>query len=405
MTRDPALKALARAVSATDDPRVLRIVAAVDALSKRGDADALIAPLRPRLQALRPPRPLRFARLLFQPFDPVIVPAPRWRPGQPAIPRTALTPVAEHVRSELGGKAADIEAGLAGKTTADAATVSQLGRILWPLAAPVLAAPHLPALWGTTELGDPVYPPLAGDIAAILAEAPALDQFCSESALGVHGPGSDNARSLLGRIANARPAALPAMTALLLARVPGAMEELPSAASGPEGAALQAAKSLASDALLRQLDQDGGTETQLAQGTVADAGAAAGRIAALLRQLDASAGKQHRDAARGLMQRLDAGCRSRFATCLESEFLAPLLAPGFPPPAAALETAARGLRILETQGRQIGSARLYDALLEKAVEAVAASASAERIGRSGQVRLVEILAGPDAALGLAAFGA
>lgn len=401
MTRDPSFRALAREVSVADDPRVLRIVAAVDALGRRGDADGLIAPLRQRLQTLRPPRPLRFARLLFHPFDPVIVPAPRWRPGHPAIPRTAITPVAEHVRTAMGGEAADIDRAIAGKTTADTATIVRLGRTLWPLAATIMAAPHVPGLWETTGLGDPAYPPLAGDIAAILAEAPALDAFCAEAALGLHGPGSGALRSLLGRLAKARQSALPMTMAMLLARAPDALRNLPAASAGAEAAAWQAAKSRATDAVLRQLDVDGGTEAQLASGSLADAGSAAARIASMLAQLDESGDRQRRDTARGLLQRLDAGCKARFVAGLEGEFLAPLLTTAGRPPVRTLEAAARGLRMLETQGRRIGSARVYDALLEKAVEAIEKGTTADRIGPAGQIRLVEILAGPDAALALA----
>ncbi len=401
MTHDPSVRTLAREVSAADSKRVLRIVAAVDALGDRGDADALIAPLRPRLQTLRPARPLRFARLLFHPLDPVIVPAPRWRPGQPAIPRTALTPIADHVRRALGPEIAGIEAAIAGKTTADTGLIALAGRTLWPLAADTLAAPHIPALWETTGLGDPVYASLAGDIAATLKEAGALDAIYSETALGLNGSGSDAMRSLLARIGRERPSALPMVIAIVMAWAPEALRSLPTASAGAEGAKVQSALNTATDAVLRQLDVDGGAEAQLANGSLAESGAAACRIATMLRQLDETGGKQRRDATRGLMQRLDSGCKARFVAGLEGEFLAPLLANQTEPPVTALETAARGLRILETQGRRIGSAPVYDALLEKAVHAVETSAMTGRIGRAEQVRLVEILAGPDAALALA----
>jgi hypothetical protein len=44
------------------DAQIARVVAMVDAMPERGSADALIAPLRPRLAALRPTRPLSFTR-------------------------------------------------------------------------------------------------------------------------------------------------------------------------------------------------------------------------------------------------------------------------------------------------------------------------------------------------------
>ncbi len=67
------IRAVTREVAGADDARVMRIVATVDAMSARGPADELIVPVRHRLAALRPPRPLRFARLLFYPLDPLIV--------------------------------------------------------------------------------------------------------------------------------------------------------------------------------------------------------------------------------------------------------------------------------------------------------------------------------------------
>jgi hypothetical protein len=96
--RDPAVRALTGEIAGAGDHQIMRIVAMVDAMTSRGVADAVIAPLRHRLTRLRPPRPLRFGRLMFHPLDPLIVPAAHWRPGRQAIPRTALMAMAEHVR-------------------------------------------------------------------------------------------------------------------------------------------------------------------------------------------------------------------------------------------------------------------------------------------------------------------
>ena len=54
--RGAELRQLKRELLAADDQRVRRLVALVDRISVRGEADSLIAPLRPRLAMLRPPR-------------------------------------------------------------------------------------------------------------------------------------------------------------------------------------------------------------------------------------------------------------------------------------------------------------------------------------------------------------
>jgi len=67
---------------------------------------------------------------------------------------------------------------------------------------------------------------------------------------------------------------------------------------------------------------------------------------------------------------------------------------------AALETAARRLRALETEGRRIGSGDTYDALLRQAAASVTVAGAGEARSLAHTVRLVEILAGPEAALAL-----
>jgi hypothetical protein len=64
----------------------------------------------------------------------------------------------------------------------------------------------------------------------------------------------------------------------------------------------------------------------------------------------------------------------------------------------ALEAAARGLRVLETEGRVVGSGSTYDMLLDKAAEAIKDRSMQDRLSRVDQIRLVEILNGPEAAL-------
>ena len=55
------IRSLNRHLVSAQDVKILKVVAMVDALPARGDADSLIAPLRPRLAQLRPRRPLSAA--------------------------------------------------------------------------------------------------------------------------------------------------------------------------------------------------------------------------------------------------------------------------------------------------------------------------------------------------------
>jgi hypothetical protein len=398
----PAIRALTREIVEASDPRIMRVVAMVDAMIDRGPADQLIAPIRPRLATLRPPHPLRLFRMTFHPLDRLIVPAARWRPGQQAVPRTALMPMAEHVRLAMGAEATAIEAAIAGRTTADTELIARLGRSLWPAAAAVLADSAIPDTWDATDLGEAAYRPLAGVVAAMLTEAAALDTLCADSATGLLPPAPETVAALLNRVATMNQAALPMMITLLLDRLPEVASMLPNIQEGKQGAVIRAAMDDAADFLLGQLDQPAGTtETRIASGTLAEAGAAASRIATLLAQLETPNAKpRRRDRLRSVRQRLDAGCKARFVSAMQDELLTPLQDAGQPADLRALESTARGLRVLETEARVVGSGPTYDMLLGKAVEAIKGSAMRDRLGLADQLRLVEILSGSDAALAM-----
>ena len=401
-TRDPQIRALTRDIADAPDPHIKRIVAKVDAMASRGPADALIEPLRQRLRMLRPPRPLRFGRLLFYPLDTLVVPAARWRRGRNAIPRTALMPIAEHVRTTMGDEARPIEAGIQGRTTADIDLIERLGRTLWPAAARILASDTIPATWSRTELGDAVYLPLAAKIAALLAQIVPLGALCAKTAHGLLPPDMEKIGTMLGQVAATTPGALPMLLAVVLTRLPGAAGSIVPDYGGPKAAMIETALDQATDQVLRQLDEEEGVEVRIAAGTMTDAAVAAGGIATLLQQLDAMPRKsQQREQLRTLRQRLDASCRARFTIGLPEEFLTPLQNLGNPPATADvrdLETAARGLRVLETEARAVGGGASYDFLLRKAAEAVKDTAMRDRLTEVDQLRLMELLLGVDAAL-------
>jgi hypothetical protein len=400
--RDPAMRALSQEILDAGDPQIMRIVATVDAMTQRGKADMLIEPLRLRLAMIQPPRPLRFVRLMFHPLDLLIIPASRWRPGQQALPRTALMPMADHVKLAMGEAAIAIEAEIAGHTTLDTDLICRLGQSLWSTAAAILAKTPMPKTWDSTELGDLSYRPLANAVATLLAETATIETLRAESATGLLPPQPAVIAAILSRVARSNKPVLPMMIAVLLDRLPEAAGLLPAANMGPEAAATHAAMEEATELLLRQLDREDGIETRIAAGTLGEAGAVASRVATLLKHLDSGNAKpQRRERVRAVRQRLDADCKLRFAAGLQNELLAPLLQVGLSPDASDLhgmEAAARGLRMLETEGRIVGSGSTYDLLLEKAAAAIKGDAMKDKLSLADRMRLVEILRGPDAAL-------
>nr|WP_294521094.1 hypothetical protein [uncultured Rhodopila sp.] len=398
--RSRDIRAVSRDVAGADNARVLRVVATVDAMSARGSADELIAPLRQRLAVLRPPRPLRFPRLMFHPLDPLIVPAGRWRPDRPTIPRTALTPLAECVRAAMGREAGAIESAINGRTTAATDLIAAQGRLLWPLAGRLLISAAAPASWSETGFAAGIFAPLARRTGVLLSQMGAFDRLCTETARGLLPPRADSLHAILREIAAADESALPMMVTLLLHRLPEAAALLVAGQPGSHGAALKTTADQTVDRMLEQLARKEGAAAELAATSLEEAGAATRRIATLLRQLEEGTVTPARRAQLKLVrQQLDAGCRVRFAAGLRDEVLAPLLAGGSPD-VRVLEIAARDLRALETEARVVGGGSAYDLMLRQAADAVQALPAEGGPGRTDRIRLVEILAGSEAALAM-----
>jgi len=123
------LSGLATDLREASDAALIRVTQVIDKLAERGEADRILDAVRPRLNALRPQRPAGFARVLFNPLQPLIVPTAGWRPMDAAIPRGIILPVADLIRSELPDIAATDRA-LAGG--------AQLGLAIWAEAAAIL---------------------------------------------------------------------------------------------------------------------------------------------------------------------------------------------------------------------------------------------------------------------------
>jgi hypothetical protein len=398
-----ALRGLARGLEQAQDAKLMRAVAVIDNLTERGAADQLMDPLRSRLAKLRPARPLRLARLLFMPLDTAIVPPAGWRPGTGTIPRNALDPIARTVRRELGVTGAEIEALTAGKTTRDSTAVRQAGKILWPAAARILAAAPAPEGWSEAGLAPAVYAPLAGAIATVLDQVPAIEELACILAPG-HEEAEDRLAELLSAWASHSSGAIAMLLSVLLRRAPAAASLIQRlVAPGGRLAAeqkLRTAGTQVSAILLDRFESPGTAEAAMGAVALAEAGGEARRLASLLEQLEGTLGGKDRTRLQDVRRRMDEGCRAQFAGALQTELLDPLRSAAAamdPARQKDLEAAARQLRNWETAGRHIGGAAGYDAILDEAAAAIGGEAE---LSVSRRVRLVEVIAGPDAAMKL-----
>jgi hypothetical protein len=402
-----AIREVSRNLVEARDVQILKVVAMVDAMPNRGAADQLIAPLRGRLAQLRPPRPLRFARLLFLPLDPLIVNAARWRVEQPAIPRSAIPSLAAAVAMDLGAVGRKVMAMIEGHTIQDLEVVAEAGALLWPRAGALLADAKQPADWGTTGLSTPVHKILARRIGTLLSQAERLQRWIADAAQGLTPPEALSVQAMLEAAIRCDPDAQPMIIALMLARIPEVAPVLLRVATliGQRGGtSMRHAGEQAADMLLDQLEAPGGTEAHLGGRDLAEAGVTVRRLTSLLGALQGEfLSPDRRDRLVEVKERIKVGCQALFTERLASDLLDPLRActsTSGPEAGWELETAARGLRALETEARRAGGAKTYDVLLGRAADAVREITDNGGLERVGGLRLMEIVAGPEVALAL-----
>ncbi len=395
-----AVRAVGRELAAAQADKIAQVVAMVDALPSRGAADSLIAALRPRLAQLHLPRPLGLARLLFTPLDPVLVAAPGWRRGSPAVPRTVLAPLAAVVRAGLGPEAAALDARLGGRSVSDATVVLAEGRTLWPRAATALRASACPAGWASqTGLAATDHAPVCRAVALALSEAADL----AHAATCAEPFAPDSAR--IGRwvgVSGGDDAALATLLAIALTRLPQAetvLDRFEADAAEADRPALRRARELAAAFVLGRLEAAPGLG-----GSVIQAADEAHRSAVLLDAMTERAQSHPGQRARVQQVRrtLDESCRSRFQAALEADLVVPsaLDQDEADEAVSALERAARALHRFEQAARRIGGAEFYDRAVRDAAARVGGGQGA--LSRMDRARLTELLLGPDAAMAVLA---
>ncbi len=412
--RSRGLLDLSRDLRDASDSAILRVTQVIDTLPERGAADRLLDGLRPRLSALRPPRPPALSRVLFWPLQPVILAPGAWRPGTVGIPRSMITPITALVRTHLPD-AGSVEAALAAGREPDDQ--------LWQDAASILTTVPLPADWESvafqvqTGIKPQALQPLLVVIRLAFAHARLLRQIGSEPE-----PAAEASRPLLLDAARSGPLSWSTMLTLLFeqTRAPGPLLRQVIELARASGFARQLEGGLQQvvDAVIDRLDQaDAGSSPRAAPGSAAEAGP--GRA-----QTDEALRTQARRAARlagfcamraempavgRLTQRrrqVAAECAAEFADGLRGATAACVPA-GTLDPQAEQEAAERlearllALRELDLAARPLGEAQGREQLLSQAATFYAGADAPDWLTRADRLRLCEILVGAEAALRLA----
>ncbi|MCA3405835.1 MAG: hypothetical protein INF54_00755 [Roseomonas sp.] len=130
-----AVEGLATSLSNASDENLLRITAMIDRLPDRSRLDALLTDVRPRLAALRPPRPLTMMRLLFLPLSGALVDRAAWRQDPASIPRAALKPIFTLLHDLPNGPLTEAQVAPQQALFSDLDLVEDLGRPVWEAAA------------------------------------------------------------------------------------------------------------------------------------------------------------------------------------------------------------------------------------------------------------------------------
>ena len=402
-----AAQTLRREIVDADDEKISKIIAYVDQVGDAGVNRALLDPLRSRLALLRPVRPLRLARLLFLPLDPLIVSPAVWRAGSLRVPRTALEPLTAAVTAQFGRELASVHAAIEGENTGSLDVIAQAGTLLWPRAADILAKAPAPPEWEQTGLPGAVFAPLARSVAAVLRRAVPLQQLARQAQLGPGNRDDEVVGQILVGLADEPPDAAAMVAQLVLIEAPHAATHLrrlvSRARDQAESIALNRAMGLGVDQCLTFLEREANFVRKMGAGSIREATDQARFVANLLQALENDpAVAMHRPRVRSLRAQLDKASRLCFAKGMREEIAAPLAALTEAATSAdgqrRLEASARELRGLETIGRHVSDAASYDQHLERMSEAVREAFAAGSISLARACRLVEILSGPEAAI-------
>jgi hypothetical protein len=391
------MRALHNDLLTANDEKIRQIVGLLDNSSDGQGLHIVLDPLRPRLAALRPVRPLRFARLLFIPLSDLLVPARNWKPGQATIPRSILKAISSTVRAEFGD---EIDCQIDGHDTSELDVVASAGASLWGRAGRLLALAPPPVGWADTGLPETAYAPLARAIATVLRRAVPLQALLREAELGVLQPTEKTIGDIVSNMADEPVEGRVLVLKLILQHCPHAGEllrRLTNSTDTPaERALLQKAMEAGVENILTEIE-----DVPVLTGSLSDVASQIQRLTILLKDLNSETDSpRQRARLRIIREKMNVLCRDRFIEGMQESLFMPLSGAPAPVDAAAqrvLENCARDLRSIETIGRKLGSGSIYDASLADAGAAVEAATDSGTLTCMRAVRLVEILSGAEQA--------
>lgn len=401
------LKGLRRELTSVDDEKIRRIATLVDGSGCATVNQALLDPVRGRLAQFRPPRPLRLARLLFTPFDPIILAPKAWRPDDPAVPRSALTPVARLIEAGLGSDNTRVQAIILGRDTQDVGAVAEAGALLWGRAAEIAATADDVPGWTAAGLPSPALQPLLRAMAVVWRRAIRLRTLFRDGELGALKADERAVNALLMDTPAESPLGCAMVARLVLLQAPFAAQyvRLFSGAQGESGdkVPLRRALNRGVEETVANMEKADAFADAIGNAALDRAGDHMRTFVALLAQIeDGIGGSVAAPRLKAIRDSLAKACKARFSRGMTEALIGPLTAAG---PIdggsqARFEAHARDLRTLEAAARRLGGGADYDELLEAGANAVAAAGERGALSRMARVRLTEILSGPEAALRL-----
>jgi len=398
------LGALQSDMLGADDAKFRRIVGLLERSPDDRLLQAVLDPMRPRLASLRPVRPLRFSRLLFIPLADLLVPAGDWEPGRAAVPRSVLKSISNTVRVAFGSESAELDTLIAGHDTSEPEIVAQAGERLWARAGAILAQAPPPVDWEDTALPLAAYAPLARGIATVLCRATVLQALRRDVEVGMLRPSDATISKIVFGMVGEPALGRALVFKQILWQFPNSialLRRLMDFSQAPvDRALLKTAIDSGTADVLADLERGVGMANGLRDGALSAVGVQVQQIISLLRDLGEDAGASHGLRLRSIGAQMDAICRDRFVDGINKGLAAPLDAASGPVDGDGqkrLESCARDLHIVDAAGRKLGGAAPYDALIAQASEVIATAVASGTLSRVRGIRLVEILAGPEAA--------
>jgi hypothetical protein len=399
-TRGSEMRELRSELVNAEDAKIHRVLELIDSLAKRDDADAVIAPLRQRLAKLKPRRKVNFARLLFAPFNPLIVPPSDWNRESSNIPRTALGTLARYVQINLSEAAGSSSIVTSDVFADDLTSLLRAGGKVWPAAAEALRSlTAIPRDWSSeTGLPDRDFTAISAALQVLFPLATPLIQTVVDARAGTD-PEPERLLEMLGATApaGARVAAMFIAMCLSWLPRPGAFIKLADQfASTKEHAAIAATADKAVELVLSGIERSSTFKADLVSS--ADE---MRRVAVLLDDLISNSANRpgRRTRVEKVRQSVDIVCRENFAAEIGSRLVTPCskIATADEGAIEAFENTARTLRRYETVARKFGGAEFYDQQMLGATQALTPRRDETAMARVSRLRLIEILRGSDAA--------